>query len=212
MYVFPSTHSPQAYSTLWVSSNQWHTRFGYPSMYIVSHIFSKALLLVMKSSKECIYHFYCQSKHHQLPYTRHSFTITAPLQLLFIDIWSPTPIISHGSFCYYLLFVDDYSRFTWVFPLKCKLDITSIFLSFKCRKLFKYKNLFVAIWLGWRILITQSCFIVFWYFPSLVLPLCTPTKWHSWAKTLPYSWNRTRTPYFSTPHLYWSDAFVTTNF
>lgn len=65
------------------------------------------------------------------PSVTNSHTSTAPLQLLFTNVWGPSLTISRDGFCYYLSFIEDYSRFTWIFSLKCKFDVLSVFISFK---------------------------------------------------------------------------------
>jgi hypothetical protein len=46
------------------------------------------------------------------------------------DVWGPTPLISHNSFRYYVLFINDYTRFTWIYFLKDELvHVFSLFQS-----------------------------------------------------------------------------------
>ena len=35
------------------------------------------------------------------------------------------------GFAYYVLFIDDYSRFTWLYPLKFKSDFYDTFIQFQ---------------------------------------------------------------------------------
>ena len=56
---------------------------------------------------------------------------TAPLQLLYADLWGPSHTISTQGYSYYLSILDDYSRFTWIFPLKAKSDSLQVFTDFK---------------------------------------------------------------------------------
>ncbi|CAI5974617.1 unnamed protein product [Closterium sp. NIES-64] len=44
----------------------------------------------------------------------------APLQTLHMDVWGPAPVRGQGHERYFLLVVDDYSRYTTVFPLRSK--------------------------------------------------------------------------------------------
>jgi histone deacetylase 1/2 len=44
---------------------------------------------------------------------------TSPLELVFSDVWGPASE-SFGRFKYYVSFIDDYSKFTWVYLLKKK--------------------------------------------------------------------------------------------
>jgi hypothetical protein len=47
-------------------------------------------------------------------------TTDRPLELLYMDLFDPIAYISIGGSKYYLVIVDDYSRFTWVFFLQEK--------------------------------------------------------------------------------------------
>jgi hypothetical protein len=53
------------------------------------------------------------------------------LDLIHCDIWGPSPVKSNLGFAYYVLFVDDYSRFTWLYPMKLKYEFFNIFLRFQ---------------------------------------------------------------------------------
>ncbi|CAI7879088.1 unnamed protein product, partial [Closterium sp. NIES-54] len=48
----------------------------------------------------------------------------APLQTLHIDVWSPARVRGQGHERFFLLVVDDYSRYTTVFPLRSKGEVT----------------------------------------------------------------------------------------
>ncbi|CAI7779579.1 unnamed protein product, partial [Closterium sp. NIES-54] len=48
----------------------------------------------------------------------------APLQTLHMDVWGPARVHGQGQERYFLLVVDDYSRYTTVFPLRSKDDVT----------------------------------------------------------------------------------------
>lgn len=54
-----------------------------------------------------------------------------PLELLHINIFGPKTYVSIGGNTYYLVIVDDYSRFTWIFFLHDKssvLDTLKLFV------------------------------------------------------------------------------------
>ncbi|CAI7850681.1 unnamed protein product [Closterium sp. NIES-54] len=50
----------------------------------------------------------------------------APLQTLHIDVWGPARVRGQGHERYFLLVVDDYSRYTTVFPLRSKGEVTEL--------------------------------------------------------------------------------------
>ncbi|CAI7857135.1 unnamed protein product [Closterium sp. NIES-53] len=50
-----------------------------------------------------------------------SFPPTSPpLHTLYMDVWGPARVSGQGRGCYFLLVVDDYTRYTMVFPLRSK--------------------------------------------------------------------------------------------
>ncbi|CAI5992664.1 unnamed protein product [Closterium sp. NIES-64] len=53
----------------------------------------------------------------------------APLQTLHIDVWGPARVRGLGHERYFLLVVDDYSRYTTFFPLRSKDDVTEVLID-----------------------------------------------------------------------------------
>jgi len=49
---------------------------------------------------------------HQLPFTPSHTTYTAPLQLVFVDIWAPAHVASINGSMYYFAFVYAFSKYT----------------------------------------------------------------------------------------------------
>ena len=53
------------------------------------------------------------------------------LELVYSDICGPMSTPSIGGFLYYVIFVDDFSRKTWIYFLKCNLNLKNSKLSLK---------------------------------------------------------------------------------
>ena len=70
------------------------------------------------------------AKSHKLPFSQSTYKSTRPLALIHSDVWGLAPITSHFGYSYYVIFVDDYSKYTWLFPMKNKSDVFSIFCDF----------------------------------------------------------------------------------
>ncbi|CAI7826931.1 unnamed protein product [Closterium sp. NIES-53] len=45
-----------------------------------------------------------------------------------MDVWGPAPIGGTDQECYFLLVVDDYARYTTVFPLRRKADVSGVLI------------------------------------------------------------------------------------
>ncbi|CAI5467608.1 unnamed protein product, partial [Closterium sp. Yama58-4] len=52
----------------------------------------------------------------------------APLQTLHLDVWGPARVRGQGGERYFLLVVDDYSRYTTVFPLRTKGEVPAVLI------------------------------------------------------------------------------------
>ncbi|CAI7825726.1 unnamed protein product [Closterium sp. NIES-54] len=53
---------------------------------------------------------------------------TAPLQTLHMDVWGPARVTGQGGERYFLVVVDNYTRYTTVFPLQSKLEVRSVLI------------------------------------------------------------------------------------
>ncbi|CAI7931030.1 unnamed protein product [Closterium sp. NIES-54] len=53
----------------------------------------------------------------------------APLQTLHMDVWGPARVRGQGHERYFLLVVDDYSRYTTVFPLRRKGEVPEVLID-----------------------------------------------------------------------------------
>ncbi|CAI7854051.1 unnamed protein product, partial [Closterium sp. NIES-54] len=53
---------------------------------------------------------------------------TAPLQTLRMDVWGPARVVGQSRERYFLLVVDDYTRYTTVFPLRSKGQVVDVLI------------------------------------------------------------------------------------
>ncbi|CAI7861671.1 unnamed protein product, partial [Closterium sp. NIES-53] len=56
----------------------------------------------------------------------------APLQTLHMDVWVPAHVCGQGHERYFLLVVDDYSRYTTVFSLRSKGEVPEVLIDWIC--------------------------------------------------------------------------------
>lgn len=135
LYLFPppasSKSAPVALLGEWTTIVQWHHRLGHPTMRLVSQILCTKCLPFIPSQPD----FFCSTcplaKCWQLLFKSSVNRSLGPLQLIFVDVWGLHPLIYHEMVSVIISFVDDYSRYTWFYPLASKGDTTSIFLRFQ---------------------------------------------------------------------------------
>jgi len=66
-----------------------------------------------------------------LPFSTSNSRICNPLDLIYSDVWGPSPTLSINGNRYYVLFIDAFSRYTWVFAIQSKSDVMPTFLKFQ---------------------------------------------------------------------------------
>lgn len=135
LYPFPSSTDgfrKLVCATTKVSVDTWRNRLGHPSSPIVHQVISKNKLpcFSSQSSHKTLCDACQQAKSHQLPYSRSSSESSVPLELVFSDVWGPA-IDSVGRKNYYVSFIDDFSKFTWIYLIKYKSEVFQKFKEFQ---------------------------------------------------------------------------------
>ncbi|CAI7821989.1 unnamed protein product, partial [Closterium sp. NIES-53] len=114
----------------------WHHRLGHPSLPRLRGMASRVLVsglprslppLPLGAAPTCVP---CVEGRQRPASHSSEFPPTeAPLQTLHMDVWGPARIRGQGHERYFLLVVDDYSRYTTVFPLRSKGDVTEVLID-----------------------------------------------------------------------------------
>lgn len=94
-------------------------------------VFKHCNISVSNKSEENFCVACCIGKAHRLHSPSSNTQYTTPLELVYSDLWGPSPMPFTQNFHYYITFVDAFSRFTWIYLLKTKSDALSVFKQFK---------------------------------------------------------------------------------
>jgi histone deacetylase 1/2 len=107
----------------------WHNKLGHPCDSVLQKVLTS--INIPFGSKHTSFCNACKlRKLHQSSFPSSSVKTTKPFEIVHSDVWGPSPQSSFEGFNYYLHFVDDFTRFTWIFPLKHKSDVKTYFLQF----------------------------------------------------------------------------------
>ncbi|CAI7888379.1 unnamed protein product [Closterium sp. NIES-54] len=103
----------------------WHHRLGHPSLPHLRGMHSCLLVSGLPRSLPplppspappclpCV-----EGRQHAAPHSSSFLPTTAPLQTLHMDVWGPACVTGQGRERYFLMVVDDYTRYTTVSPLR----------------------------------------------------------------------------------------------
>ncbi|CAI7822518.1 unnamed protein product, partial [Closterium sp. NIES-54] len=119
-------------------SNQtlvWHNRLGHPSLPRLRGMHSHLLVSGLPRSLPplppspappclpCI-----KGRQRAAPHSSSFSPTTAPLQTLHMDVWGQARVSGQGREHYFLLVVDEYTRYTTVFPLCSKGEVPDVLI------------------------------------------------------------------------------------
>ncbi|CAI7836845.1 unnamed protein product, partial [Closterium sp. NIES-54] len=127
----PCSCRPLSHKTL-----LWNHHLGHPSLPCLRGMASRALVSGLPRSLPplppgpaptcvpCV-----EGRQRAAPHSSSFPPTEAPLQTLHMDVWGPARVRGQGNKRYFLLVVDDYSRYTTVFPLRSKGEVSEVLID-----------------------------------------------------------------------------------
>ena len=139
LHVSPSTFIPSfpllsfACNVVGSGNKMWHRRLSHPNFDVLRTLFNSGLL-GNKACSSIDLSFDCTScklgKSKVLPFPHHASRASQCFELIHSDVWGIAPVVSHAHYKYFVTFIDDFSRFTWVYFLRAKGEVFSVFQRF----------------------------------------------------------------------------------
>eukprot|EP00253_Pinus_taeda_P002476 PITA_02476 len=126
------SNSVNALTSKGADAELWHHRLGHISEKGMKILHSRNLFPGLKNvdldfCKNCIY-----GKQKRVKFLRvGKEKKTEKLELVHTNVWGPTQVSSLGGFHYYVTFIDDATRKTWIYCIKNKSDVFDTFKKWK---------------------------------------------------------------------------------
>ncbi|CAI7892204.1 unnamed protein product [Closterium sp. NIES-53] len=114
----------------------WHHRLGHPSLPRLRGMASRTLVSGLPrclpplppgpgpTCVPCV-----EGRQRAAPHSSSFPPTEAPLQTRHMDVWGPARVRGQCHEHYFLLVIDEYSRYTSVFPLRSKGDVTKVLID-----------------------------------------------------------------------------------
>lgn len=126
--VTPPTLPPQACS-ITSTTLPWHNRLGHPGTQVLDVLFRHFGFSCNKNKQSLFYNSCHLANIKRLPfYDSNSFTFS-PFDIIHCDLWT-SPIPSKIGYKYYMVLIDNFSNFVWIYPLKFKSEAFTTFTKF----------------------------------------------------------------------------------
>jgi transposase InsO family protein len=112
----------------------WHKRLGHLNFQGLKLLEQKNMVYGLPKIEEK--HEVCEGcalgKHHRQPFPKGvAWRAKRPLELVHTDVCGPMHTPSHLQNRYFILFIDDFTRMTWVYFMRQKSEVFTIFKKFK---------------------------------------------------------------------------------
>ena len=107
----------------------WHFRLGHASISKVKQLVYRGLLgSVSNKTFDCMP---CQfGKQTALPLNNSVSHALSSFDLIYSDVWGPSPISTPGGSRYFVIFVYDFFRYTWIYLFKNRSELYQIYRDF----------------------------------------------------------------------------------
>ena len=104
----------------------WYRRLRHPSLGYLKHLFPSLNNCNVTLNCEA----YVQAKSHKHTYSPSLTNSIKSFSLIHLDVWGPAPVSNTHGLSYFVLFVDDCTRMSWVYFLKHKSEVFDVFVKF----------------------------------------------------------------------------------
>nr|GEZ00598.1 ribonuclease H-like domain-containing protein [Tanacetum cinerariifolium] len=113
-----------------LSTSTWHQRLSHPSDDVLRSLSSRNFISCNKEKSPHVCHACQLGKHVKLPFSSSTSIVSSCFEIIHSDIWT-FPIVSTGGFKYYVILLEHFSHYLWIYPLRTKSKVFAKFVHFR---------------------------------------------------------------------------------
>ncbi|GJT92490.1 gag-pol polyprotein [Tanacetum coccineum] len=123
-------------SSFWLNRSSlafylWHSRLDHVSGSRLRFLASTRALGKLDAHDISDYSCCKLAKFLALPFSNSVSSSTAPFDIVHSDVWGPSSVSTKGGSKYYVSFIDDFTRYTWIYLIKRRSDFLIVFKEFR---------------------------------------------------------------------------------
>ncbi|CAN1749024.1 Retrovirus-related Pol polyprotein from transposon TNT 1-94 [Linum perenne] len=112
------------------SIHGWHQRLAHPHEPLLRRLVSVFRLPVTTNKFPDVCDSCQLGKSHRLHLSASHVASLKPFELVYSDVWGPSPHFSLNGNRYFLLFIDDCTKYVWIYFMSHKSQVFTIFQQF----------------------------------------------------------------------------------
>nr|GEX59534.1 ribonuclease H-like domain-containing protein [Tanacetum cinerariifolium] len=128
--IYPVMHPSPIPRAFLVSQHTWHQCLGHPGGDVLRRLVSNNVISCNNEKPPILCHACQVGKHVRLLFVSSNTVVTSCFNIIHLNVCT-SPILGLSGFNYYVLFLDHYSQFVWVYPFLNKSDVWSKFVLFR---------------------------------------------------------------------------------
>ena len=113
----------------------WHKRIDHINLQKLKGMQSKGVVIGLPTFKEKEINGVCGAcqfcKQHRHPFPKERNVNKGLLNVVHLDVSGSAQTTTFEGRRYYVTFIDDFSRYTWIFPMRMKSEVFTHFQKFK---------------------------------------------------------------------------------
>ena len=105
-----------------------HRRLGHPSFHLLKQVYPNLFKHLDIQSLICDS---CQfAKHKRTHFSKSDHRKKFPFDMIHSDVWGPCSIPRKSNHRWFILFIGDFSRYTWIYMMRAKSEKPTIIIRF----------------------------------------------------------------------------------
>ncbi|KAL0560269.1 hypothetical protein IC582_000669 [Cucumis melo] len=106
----------------------WHFRLGHPNFTYMKYLFPHLFPKIDVSSLSC--DVCIGAKQHRVSFPSQPYKPTQLFTIIHSDVWGPSKVTTSSKKRWFVTFIDDHTRLTWVYFITDKSEVSNIFQNF----------------------------------------------------------------------------------